>query len=328
MLRQLAAIVPEVTNLPGDLRQVRLFRSNSLSSDRSYRSRQQPAAALRGGALRAAAGRPCLCTFGASEGSSSRRLFRVGEQVVLFRSRKQPAAALRGGALRAAAGRPCLCTFGASEGSSSRRLFRVGEQVVLFRSRQQPAAALRGGALRATAGRPCLCTFGASEEFITAVVAGWRAGCFVSLTPAACGCAPRGRTSCGAQSRLPWHLRASEEFITAVVAGRRAGCFVSLTPAAFGCAPRGRNSCGAQSRLPWHLRASEEYTTRVDQGRRTARRRRTSCSTTKNAQPQAACVSATNLMASEPWSLWFYVLQDPDAPLRHPPVHKSGLFRS
>ena len=96
MLRQLAAIVPEVTNLPGDLRQVRLFRSNSLSSDRSYRSRQQPAAALRGGALRAAAGRPCLCTFGASEGSSSRRLFRVGEQVVLFRSRKQPAAALRG----------------------------------------------------------------------------------------------------------------------------------------------------------------------------------------------------------------------------------------
>jgi hypothetical protein len=157
MLRQLAAIVPEVTNLPGDLRQVRLFRSNSLSSDRSYRSRQQPAAALRGGALRATAGRPCLCTFGASEGSSSRRLFRVGEQVVLFRSRQQPAAALRGGALHAARSPACLGTY-VPRRSSSRRLLRVGKRVVLFRSRQQPSAALRGGALRAARSRACLGT--------------------------------------------------------------------------------------------------------------------------------------------------------------------------
>ncbi len=61
---------------------------------------------------------------------------------------------------------------------------------------------------------------------------------FVSLTQAAFGCAPLGRTLCGAQSRLPRHLRAG---------------FIPLTPAAFGCAPRGRTSCGAQSRLPRHF---------------------------------------------------------------------------
>ena len=44
-----------------------------------------------------------------------------------------------------------------------------------------------------------------------------RTCCFIPLTQAAFGCAPLGRTSCGAQSRLPQHLRASEEFITSVI---------------------------------------------------------------------------------------------------------------
>ena len=170
MLRQLAAIVPEVTNLPGDLRQVRLFRSNSLSSDRSYRSRQQPSAAFRGGQLRAARSRACLGTS---------------------------------------------CLGGVHHGGC------CGLESGLFYFAHASSLRLRS----------------AGAHFVRRAVA------------------------------LALARRASEEFITAVVAG-------------------------------W----------------RTARRRRTSCSTSKNAQPQAACVSATNFMASEPSSLWFYVLQDPDAP--------------
>jgi len=218
MLRQLAAIVPEVTNLPGDLRQVRLFRSNSLSSDRSYRSRQQP------------------------------------------------------------------------------------------------AAALRGDALRATAGRTCLCTFGASEEFITAVVLGWRAGCSISLTPAACGCAPRGAHFMRRAVPLALALTCLGGVHHGGCCGLESGLFCFAHASSLQLRSAGAHFVRRAVALALARRASEEYTTRVDQGRRTARRRRTSCSTTKNAQPQAACVSATNLMASEPWSLWFYVLQDPDAP--------------
>ena len=78
--------------------------------------------------------------------------------------------------------------------------------MILCRSRQQPSAALRGGALRAAASRPCLSTFRASEEFITTVIRGRRTGCLIPLTPAAFGCAPLGRTSCGGQSALPQHF--------------------------------------------------------------------------------------------------------------------------
>jgi len=73
------------------------------------------------------------------------------------------------------------------------------------------------------------------------------------------GCAPLGRTSCGARSRLPRHFVLRWEFITTFVRGRRTGCLIPLTPAAFGCAPLGRTSCGGRSALPQHFRASEEY---------------------------------------------------------------------
>jgi hypothetical protein len=217
MLHQLAAIVPEVTDLPGDLRQVRLFRSNSLSSDRSYRSRQQPSAAFRGGQLRAARSRACLgtsCLGGVHHGGC------CGLESGLFYFAH----------------------------ASSLRLRSAGAHFV----RRAVALAL---ARRA------------SVEYTTRVDQGWKAGCFISLTPAAFSCAPRGRTSCGAQSRLPWH----------VVPRRNT--------------PRGLISVG-------------ERPAEGGQAVRPAKMR----------SRKAAGVSATNFMASEPSSLWFYVLQDPDAP--------------
>jgi hypothetical protein len=117
---------------------------------------------------------------------------------------------------------PHGCLWMDRTGTGNRGNAQMGNRLRVFfievpRSRQQPSAALRWGALRAAAGRPCLgtsCFGGSSSQRLFGV--GER-GCLVPLTPAAFGCAPLGRTSCGGQSALPQHFRASEEYPKSVV---------------------------------------------------------------------------------------------------------------